>query len=401
MDRLSAQDVVIKRRKRKRMGRSGPTKLGVARQPQETMSDRFRMEQRRRLMNKKRDNLPGGMLSGGQAKLDKNKNNKIDAQDFKILRAEKAKGRGMGLQDEKMKPGKVKKAVIGMLALGAAGALGAKKLLGKKKSAKAKVGDVSKGMKSTGFGKNIIEMYKKQKLGTPGIAGPVMRRGGILKADKGGMTGAQYRKYLKGLKDVKEKAENKKFEARRMRLAGGKAAMNAIKASRAGKIAAGVAGAALLAKAGLEKMYEKRTGKKPFTKREKKRTLVDKKMGGGMMMQRPMGYSKGTMMDDIVENMGKDYDYQTRIKFRKKSKGAPDQDPMKAMSEAEVDAAKSVKKKYTGKMGGGLTEATQRLKAQGKMGGGMMMRPNPVGMKSGKSVKVKCKLGRNKPTKMY
>ena len=45
-------------------------------------------------------------LTGGQAKLDKNKNNKLDAQDFKILRAEKAKGRGQGLQDEKMKPGK-------------------------------------------------------------------------------------------------------------------------------------------------------------------------------------------------------------------------------------------------------------------------------------------------------
>jgi len=62
-------------------------------------------------------------LSGGQAKLDRNKNNKIDAQDFKILRAEKAKGRGMGLQDEKMKPGKVMKAKQGILA----------KLLGGKK----------------------------------------------------------------------------------------------------------------------------------------------------------------------------------------------------------------------------------------------------------------------------
>ena len=74
-----------------------------------------------------------------------------------------------------------------MLALGAAGALGAKKLLDRKKrSATAKPQDVTmKGMKATGFGKNIIEMYKKQKLGTPGIAGPVMRRGGILKADKG------------------------------------------------------------------------------------------------------------------------------------------------------------------------------------------------------------------------
>ena len=30
-----------------------------------------------------------------------------------------------------------------------------------------------------------------------------------------------------------------------------------------------------------------------------------------------------------------------------------------------------------------------------------MMKSNPVGMKSGKSVKVKCKLGKNKPTKMY
>jgi hypothetical protein len=118
-------------------------------------------------------------------------------------------------------------------------------------------------------------------------------------------------------------------------------------------------------------MYEKRTGKKPFTKREPKRTLVDKKMGGGMMT-----------MDDIIENMGRDYDYQTRIKFRKKSKGAPDQDSMKAYSEAEQDALKSVKKKYTG-----------------KMGGGMMMRPNPVGYKKG--VLVKTKIGKNKPTKMY
>jgi hypothetical protein len=38
------------------------------------------------------------------------------------------------------------------------------------------------------------------------------------------------------------------------------------------------------------------------------------------------------------------------------------------------------------------------LKASGKMGGGMMQRP--MGYKSGTSVKVKCKLGRNKPTKI-
>ena len=57
------------------------------------------------------------------------------------------------------------------------------------------------------------------------------------------------------------------------------------------------------------------------------------------------------------------------------------------------------KAKVKNKMGGGLAAATEKLKAQGKMGGGMMMRP--MGYKAGKSVKVKCKIGRNKPTKMY
>jgi hypothetical protein len=38
---------------------------------------------------------------------------KIDAKDFAVLKAEKAKGRGMGLQDEKVKPGKVMKAKTG------------------------------------------------------------------------------------------------------------------------------------------------------------------------------------------------------------------------------------------------------------------------------------------------
>ena len=47
--------------------------------------------------------------------------------------------------------------------------------------------------------------------------------------------------------------------------------------------------------------------------------------------------AKNTMMDDILDNMGRDFDYQTKIKYRKKSKGAPDQDPQKAYSEAEVD----------------------------------------------------------------
>jgi len=42
--------------------------------------------------------------------------NKIDGKDFAVLKAEKAKGRGMGLQDEKMKPGKIMKANKGVFA---------------------------------------------------------------------------------------------------------------------------------------------------------------------------------------------------------------------------------------------------------------------------------------------
>ena len=131
----------------------------------------------------------GGYLIGGQAKIAAKAppTNKIDEKDFAVLRAEKAKGRGMGLQDEKMKPGKVKKAMLGALAVGA-GLLGAKKLLGKKAKAKADSGSmrgIGKGMRAAGFGKNIIEMLKKQKLGTPGIKGPVMKRGGMLKARRG------------------------------------------------------------------------------------------------------------------------------------------------------------------------------------------------------------------------
>jgi hypothetical protein len=55
------------------------------------------------------------MLTGGQAKIAAKAPppNKIDEKDFAVLRAEKAKGRGMGLQDEKVKPGKVQKAMGG------------------------------------------------------------------------------------------------------------------------------------------------------------------------------------------------------------------------------------------------------------------------------------------------
>ena len=41
--------------------------------------------------------------------------NKIDAKDFAVLKAEKAKGRGMGLQDEELPPGKMETAKKGKM----------------------------------------------------------------------------------------------------------------------------------------------------------------------------------------------------------------------------------------------------------------------------------------------
>jgi len=56
------------------------------------------------------------LLTGGQAKIAAKAPppNKIDGKDFAVLRAEKAKDRDMGLQDESKKPGKIYKANKGM-----------------------------------------------------------------------------------------------------------------------------------------------------------------------------------------------------------------------------------------------------------------------------------------------
>ena len=80
--------------------------------------------------NIKKDNkkMGGGMMrykTGNAVKLSPKQKaiaakappmNRIDGKDFAVLKAEKAKGRGQGLQDEKMKPGKIMKADKGVFA---------------------------------------------------------------------------------------------------------------------------------------------------------------------------------------------------------------------------------------------------------------------------------------------
>ena len=233
----------------------------------------------------------GGYLTGGQAKIaaKAEPRNKIDAKDFAVLRAEKAKGRGQGLQDEKMKPGKV------------------------------------------------------------------------MKADKGKM-----------IKQDPTKAVNP-FAKR---------AAEAAKATKIGKIAAGVAAAALATKAGLEKLYEKRTGKRAPTKRPKK------KMGGGMMMRpRPMGYDKG----DLVK---------PRQKKRKK-------DPRSIKGPGPIGSMGTRPRPGGGpRPKAGIPNVPERIGRPPVMPTPKLAVPSPYSLKvpqmsTGSSVTVKVKLGKNKPTKLF
>ena len=150
------------------------------------------------------------MLIGGQAKLDKNKNNKIDAEDFAMLRREKS-------------PMKAKRG----------------RLAGQ---------DFSERMK------NVERGLIDKKTGKP-VSMDAMRQ----------------------LKGFKTGELPKEFNKRRMALAGTK---EALKRTKIGKIALGVAGVGLAAKALLDKK-----------RKEAKEKKQNKKMGGGMM--KTPGYKKG------------------------------------------------------------------------------------------------------------
>ena len=272
--------------------------------------------------------LKGGGMSEGQKKLAGKAPppNKIDAKDFAVLRAEKAKGRGMGLQDESVKPGKVKpvKAALG-LALGILGAAGAKKLMKKKST-------MEPGVTSSKMPINLVEEYKEKAMGKR-MGGKVQKAnlglmfmkkakdkgakgmeflsplamlkrisgkkmGGVAKYKRGsgldlpvissvkpgskvgkGKTKFKSMEAMRKAKGFKPGESASEFNKRRMALEVGK---KALKATTVGKIALGVGAAGVAAQQYLKSKMKKKDEPK-------------KKMGGGMM-QKPMGYSKGTMI---------------------------------------------------------------------------------------------------------
>jgi hypothetical protein len=152
------------------------------------------------MKDKKPKTMKEGGLSAGQKKIAAKAPppDKIDAKDFAVLKKEKAKGRGMGLQDESIKPGKVMKARYGkaIMTIAEKAMSGAKSyknyLKGLKKATSERRSEVikspeyspsnykgTKSYKALGI-KNEDEFYKI-KMKDPKFAGAVYKTAGSKK----------------------------------------------------------------------------------------------------------------------------------------------------------------------------------------------------------------------------
>ena len=445
--------------------------------------------------------------------------NKLDGKDFAVLRAEKAKNRGMGLQDEKVQPGKVMKA----------------------KRGKSIMTEKVKSNNFAGYTKAFEGPQHKGRVSTISGVKPTLR-GGRSKTARTAITASSLKKNLMKTKNpysdlVKTTAKGPENFMKRRAIAA--KALNLGKKTRIGKIALGVAAAGIGAKKYLEsKMKKKDEPKKKMVggmaspkqvrgrqiTRQKKQVdpsqspseklkiyLFDKdkfknkpqidvsnaskKMGGGMMKK----YSKGSEKKLMTSKERAEYVKKAKVSLgataeslmdknqpkkrdrlfskHKKMGGGMMQRPMGYDIGGGVSKAKEHKKNikdkagtvlgYAGEMAKTLSKATpvgatknaasiilakvkekkeaktrrgkiiERLRdapkrfpklkpdLRGKprplpLDPGPRTRPkrmpgNPnkppkymplrsggmMGYKSGTSVKVKCKLGRNKPTKMY
>ena len=298
------------------------------------------------------------MLTGGQAKIAAKAPppNKIDEKDFAVLRAEKAKGRGMGLQDESIKPGKVMKAKRGS------------------------------GIKLPQEGSRLVfNTYSKP------FKGPQDR--GRVSAIVGVKPGAKIKGQRKKFKSMEEMRKAKGFKPgesssefmkRRKELAG---ATKALKATRLGKIVLPIAAAGVAAKEYLKSKM-------------KKKDEPTKKMGGGMM-QKPMGYSVGGFKPGSPSQHGRAKEQKARLSSGRAPSGS--QQPNKKEKPTVVlsfGVPEGPAKQNTTIKSFKLKNRKDLKKTLStRMSGGMMQKP--MGYKSGTMVKARgCKLGRTRPTKI-
>jgi hypothetical protein len=269
--------------------------------------------------------------------------NKIDAKDFAVLKAEKAKGRGMGLQDEEIKPGKVMK---------------------------AKKGKMFDGYLST-FDASAEASTPKSQRGVTTIVG--VKPGAEIGKGKKRFTSMEAMRTAKGFRTIDGKQEtSSQFNKRRMELAVPKdIAKKALKATRIGKIALGIGAAGVAASQYLKSKMKKDEPKKKMVGGMAKKYSV----GGGADMGRVGEYKSklATASDRVRRKKKEDRITQRDLDFLKKQRpmGYKDGGPM--MEPAAISKAKAYKDYKASK---NRDEAKVK-----KMGGGMMQRPmgGPMG----------------------
>ena len=424
-----------------------------------------------------------GGLSGGQKKIAAKAppTNKIDAKDFAVLRAEKAKDRGMGLQDEKVKPGKVIKAKRGdfmkrRLTLGGLDdktikaymkTVGAFPAVNKPKSSQGTTAKSAKGKTFTGFQKvfetgsdrstpksqrgtsTIIGV--KPKLPKPSKESSLARRAlksvqatslgkKLLPVVAAGVAAQQYlkskmkkKKELKG--DIKGSIApyktKKKMGGGMMKVPGYVSGTDKMGVKPKIKYSSSV-GKTVTIKDGRIALTDPDTPKAgpkagrpkappPPRKRrlpQQARRSVGKRAGlgalGGTGRKEDSSVTLGKFMKAKTDALNESVK-AGGMKKERITQGSNMRRPEAFVKDVEAgkynkpnkDAAYYKSIGLTGERGDRAVKdffkpSDVRLKnimAGNYMGGGMMNKP--MGYKSGKSIKVKCKLGKNKPTKMY
>ena len=395
-------------------------------------------------------------LKGNQKKLDKNNNNRIDAQDFKILKAEK-KGkvmkakRGdfmerrkklMGINSVRPKvsqgPKSGGRSALGRI--GRAGLLGAvagygtaeiiKRVKGKLDERKARKRDEAKVKKMGGgmmkkYNKGGMSASEKFKHEVKAIKETIDDKNTPMKADR----------MLTGLKAAYKKAFPKKkmgggMMKRPMGYTKGGGADTGTMGEAKSKLATGID--AFKRRLKKEKLQAPKRGPMKPLKAKKGRSISTR--GGGVDSGtfgrirdagpfrpipttppggfKPMGPDRSERLKKLIERKNR----KEKIKdvVRKGSQLLPGVGAIglgkrvfeKFGGQKQEPREKGERPSRRGRMGQQRSKPDasrnpnpKTPKMMGAMGGGMMMKP--MGYKSGTSVKAKCKLGRNKPTKMY
>ena len=305
--------------------------------------------------------------------------NKITGADFAVLKKEKAKGRGMGLQDESIKPGKVMKARDG----------------------KAIKKDPTKPV-------NPFQKTPKTKSKLPGRIGTALGIGAMM-VPAAYAAAKQYKDY-KSAKN-RDEAKVKKYSLGGDILTQFKDIMTGSKDSKISK-----------AKEGLKKQIAEGRAKM----RDKAKVKKYSKGGGADTGKMGEIKSQFAVASDRIRRTKRDGDRLTQRdidfinKQKQRARKSPERTPGPRGSIPErlsrQDIVFTTDKSFLKDMkppsgaapgkfrsGGHYDDknknVVKHIRVKKKMGGGMMQRP--MGYKSGTMVKARgCKLGRTRPTKI-